>query len=77
MNTWSQLPWSSATLCVLLFVLAFCIGYLVVDAWLQGGRYHAARRRRHRICILNRELNAHRITVTLPSSAMRDFLERK
>jgi hypothetical protein len=76
MKNWSNLPWSTATLCVLCLVIAFCIGYLVVDAWLQGRRRRTARWRRRRIFVINRELNQHRITVTLPSSALRDFKER-
>lgn len=45
MNWWINLPWSAATLCVVLMVIAFCVVYLVADAL----RAHRAKRRRRQL----------------------------
>lgn len=44
MDWWTHLPWSGATLCVLIVVIAFCVLYLAASAW----RERRARTRKSR-----------------------------
>lgn len=64
---WAHLTWSHSSAALL--IAAFALWAIV--------RWCSRRIARSRIFIRSQELNQHRVTVTLPSSAMRDFLERK